>query len=88
MLTYTLIVSISLCTLSLASFGACREECKGKATSGMVLPFDPLTMTFRDLHYYVPIPKVCTRPSHTPPPLFSSAPLAHVNSRLTPHVVV
>ena len=24
----------------------------------MVLPFDPMTMTFRDLHYYVPIPKV------------------------------
>ncbi|DBA79271.1 TPA: hypothetical protein ACH3X2_007820 [Trebouxia sp. C0005] len=30
---------------------------KGKASSGMVLPFDPMTMTFKDLHYYVPIPK-------------------------------
>lgn len=24
----------------------------------MVLPFDPMTMTFKDLHYSVPIPKV------------------------------
>ena len=32
----------------------------GKAgkDSGMVLPFDPMTMTFKDLHYFVPIPKV------------------------------
>ena len=37
--------------------GICREG-KGKAQSGMVLPFDPMTMTFKDLHYYVPIPKV------------------------------
>jgi len=36
----------------------CRDG-KGKAASGMVLPFDPMTMTFKDLHYYVPIPKVC-----------------------------
>ncbi len=35
----------------------CRDG-KGKASSGMVLPFDPMTMTFKDLHYYVPIPKV------------------------------
>lgn len=25
---------------------------------GMVLPFDPLSLTFRDLHYYVDMPKV------------------------------
>ena len=24
---------------------------------GMVLPFDPITITFRDLHYYVPTPE-------------------------------
>jgi len=24
----------------------------------MVLPFDPMTMTFKDLHYFVPIAKV------------------------------
>ncbi len=32
----------------------------GKAgkDSGMVLPFDPMTMTFKDLHYFVPIAKV------------------------------
>ncbi|KAL3150185.1 hypothetical protein ABBQ32_000044 [Trebouxia sp. C0010 RCD-2024] len=42
---------------STASEGANAEEGKGKAASGMVLPFDPMTMTFRDLHYYVPIPK-------------------------------
>lgn len=29
----------------------------------MVLPFEPMTMTFKDLHYWVQIPKVC-------PPLF------------------
>lgn len=48
-------------------YGTCREG-KGKAQSGMVLPFDPMTMTFRDLHYFVPIPKVlvahvCMHPS-------------------------
>lgn len=35
----------------------------------MVLPFDPMTMTFKDLHYYVPIPQVSifvlTRPRAT-----------------------
>ena len=24
----------------------------------MVLPFEPMTMTFKDVHYYVEIPKV------------------------------
>ncbi|KAL3134216.1 hypothetical protein ABBQ38_006651 [Trebouxia sp. C0009 RCD-2024] len=32
--------------------GATADE-----SSGMVLPFDPMTMTFKDLHYSVPIPK-------------------------------
>ena len=52
----------------------CRQG-EGRAATGMVLPFDPMTMTFKDLHYYVPIPKVrCyTSPSyllhHPGPPL-------------------
>ena len=36
----------------------------------MVLPFDPMTLTFSDLHYFVEIPKVgqsstADRPMHT-----------------------
>lgn len=31
----------------------------------MVLPFEPMTMTFKDLHYWVQIPKVSS-----PPPLY------------------
>ncbi|KAL3140482.1 hypothetical protein ABBQ38_004739 [Trebouxia sp. C0009 RCD-2024] len=37
-----------------------KEKPKGgqaEGSSGMVLPFDPMTMTFKDLHYFVPIPK-------------------------------
>ena len=34
------------------------SESKAGQESGMVLPFDPMTMTFKDLHYFVPIPKV------------------------------
>ena len=45
---------------------ACRDG-KGKASGGMVLPFDPMTMTFKDLHYYVPIPKVPPLISHSRP---------------------
>ena len=29
---------------------------------GMVLPFQPITVTFRDLHYFVPLPEVCPPP--------------------------
>lgn len=29
--------------------------------SGMVLPFDPLNLTFHHLNYYVPLTKVCCR---------------------------
>ena len=28
------------------------------ADRGMVLPFSPVTVTFRDLHYFVPMPEV------------------------------
>jgi len=28
----------------------------------MVLPFEPMTMTFKDLHYWVQIPKVIHLP--------------------------
>lgn len=34
----------------------CRKQLEGE---GMVLPFEPMTMTFKDLHYWVQIPKVC-----------------------------
>ena len=37
--------------------GVCSVGKAGK-DSGMVLPFDPMTMTFKDLHYFVPIAKV------------------------------
>ena len=33
----------------------CRKSLQGE---GMVLPFDPMTLTFKDLHYFVEIPKV------------------------------
>ena len=41
-------------------FSLCRSRRKEhqETGGGMVLPFDPMTMTFKDLHYYVPIPKV------------------------------
>jgi hypothetical protein len=32
---------------------------------GMVLPFQPLCLTFRHMDYYVPLPKVCTSPLPT-----------------------
>ena len=45
----------------------CRKSLQGE---GMVLPFDPMTLTFSDLHYFVEIPKVgqsstADRPMHT-----------------------
>ncbi|KAL0018676.1 hypothetical protein WJX77_002041 [Trebouxia sp. C0004] len=33
------------------------KSAKADGSSGMVLPFDPMTMTFKDLHYSVPIPQ-------------------------------
>ena len=39
----------------LAPGPAGRREVTGR---GMVLPFEPMTMTFKDVHYYVEIPKV------------------------------
>lgn len=32
----------------------------GEGDKGMVLPFDPLHLTFHDLNYYVDLPKVIT----------------------------
>ena len=37
----------------------CRKQLEGE---GMVLPFEPMTMTFKDLHYWVQIPKVIPLP--------------------------
>ena len=31
---------------------------------GMVLPFQPVTLTFRDIHYYVDLPRVSINFSH------------------------
>ena len=36
-----------------------------QAASGMVLPFDPLALSFHDLNYYVPVPSVRSYTSHT-----------------------
>ncbi len=33
-------------------------DAEAKAATGMVLPFDPLALSFHDLCYYVPIPSV------------------------------
>ncbi|KAL0019149.1 hypothetical protein WJX77_007973 [Trebouxia sp. C0004] len=46
-------------TLAKALGQDAKETNAGRAgkDSGMVLPFDPMTMTFKDLHYFVPIPK-------------------------------
>ena len=30
---------------------------------GMVLPFEPMIMTFKDVHYFVDLPSVCHRVS-------------------------
>ena len=30
----------------------------GRSTKGMVLPFQPLSLTFHHMFYYVPMPKV------------------------------
>lgn len=36
---------------------------EANVASGMVLPFEPMIMTFRDVHYYVPLPPVSAAPS-------------------------
>jgi hypothetical protein len=33
-------------------------DVEAQAVSGMMLPFKPLTLTFHDLNYYVPLPSV------------------------------
>ncbi|DBA84895.1 TPA: transcription factor [Trebouxia sp. C0004] len=43
---------------SLDSKGGSRKQLQGE---GMVLPFEPMTMTFKDLHYWVQIPKESAR---------------------------
>ena len=45
---------------NLTLLSACRSRRKEhqETGGGMVLPFEPMTMTFKDLHYFVPIPKV------------------------------
>ena len=42
----------------------CRKSLQGE---GMVLPFDPMTLTFKDLHYFVEIPKVGQSNTAGPP---------------------
>lgn len=50
--------SITGSRLSLGSMtGSSRRKPKSQATGkGLVLPFEPMTMTFNDLHYYVDLP--------------------------------
>ena len=44
--------------------GLSAEADQHKAAGhGMVLPFSPITVTFRDLHYFVPLPEVRTQTS-------------------------
>ncbi len=38
---------------------------------GMVLPFSPITISFRDIHYFVPLPAV-RRPHRSP--IYTSKP--------------
>ena len=40
------------------SSGRSLQLTEANVESGMVLPFEPMTMTFRDVHYYVPLPPV------------------------------
>ena len=32
---------------------------EGSKKKGMILPFEPLTMTFHNVNYFVDMPKVC-----------------------------
>lgn len=47
-----------------------EEELKGNSfrdpdvKTGMVLPFQQMTMTFHDIHYFVKCPPVCAPPVH------------------------
>ena len=41
---------------SVASTGS--GDVEAKSASGMVLPFDPLALSFHDLNYFVPLPPV------------------------------
>ena len=38
--------------------GRSLQLTEANVESGMVLPFEPMIMTFKDVHYYVPLPPV------------------------------
>lgn len=38
--------------------GRSLQLTEANVESGMVLPFEPVIMTFKDVHYYVPLPPV------------------------------
>ena len=38
--------------------GASVKAIKGTAAKGMILPFEPMALTFHKICYYVPFPKV------------------------------
>jgi len=40
--------------------GRSLQLSEANVESGMVLPFEPMIMTFSDVHYYVPLPAVST----------------------------
>jgi len=42
------------------SSGRSLQLSEANVESGMVLPFEPMIMTFSDVHYYVPLPAVST----------------------------
>ena len=46
--------------------GRSLQLSEANVESGMVLPFEPMIMTFSDVHYYVPLPPVRDPPFHMP----------------------
>lgn len=51
------------------------QTVQGGTKKGMILPFIRLAITFRDIHYYVPMPEV----SHTATETFSC--VCHANNK-------
>ena len=43
--------------------GASVKAIKGTAAKGMILPFDPMALTFSKVSYFVPFPKVTHKSS-------------------------
>ena len=43
--------------------GSSVKAIKGTAAKGMILPFDPMALTFSKVSYFVPFPKVTHNPS-------------------------